>query len=182
MILDFCTLIFHYKLYHESNEITQWISLSRQLYKFNIFLAHVPTRSIHSLIFNFKPVFPPLDSIGIVYKIPCLDCNSIYIGESGRRLRVRIDDHRNACKSQGIKSKIFQHSINLDYRPNFSNPSILIKNYDNTIKRIFFWGLYYSHLNLLVAFRLNLLFLFDFNLVFWNFNISGSVCWHHFVR
>ena len=63
--------------------------------------------------------------------------NSIYIGQSGRSLRVRIEEHRNACKSQDLRSKIFQHSIDLDHKPNFSNPSILIKNCDNTVKRIF---------------------------------------------
>ena len=91
-------------------------ALSLRLNKFNIFLAHVPTTSIRSLIFNFKFVFTPLDSIGIAYKIPCLDCDSIYIGQSGRSLHVRIDEHRSACKSQDLRSKIFHHSINLDHR------------------------------------------------------------------
>ena len=62
----------------------------------------------------------------------------------GRRRRVRLNEHRNACKSEDLRSKIFQHSINLDHRPNFSNPSILTKNCDYTVKRIFLEAFFYK--------------------------------------
>ena len=63
-----------------------------------------------------------------------------YTGQSDRNvhdLRVRKDWHRSACKSQNLRSKIFQHSINLGHKPNFSNPTILVKKCANITDRLF---------------------------------------------
>ena len=76
-------------------------------------------------------------SIRIVCKIPCLDCNGIYIGQSGIRPRVSINEHSSACKSHDLRLKKIQHSVNLDHRPNLSNPIVLVKNCTNIAKRIF---------------------------------------------
>ena len=40
--------------------------LSRQLTKFNIFLSHTSSRTLKSLILNYKPDVPPFDLVGIV--------------------------------------------------------------------------------------------------------------------
>ena len=89
--------------------------------------------------------------------------------QSERSLRIRIDEHRNACKSQDLRSKIFQHSLNLGHRLNFSNPTILHKNCANIVKRLFFFfwrpflqGFLSLLLTRLFVFHPNMLFLFDF--------------------
>ena len=33
-----------------------------------------------------------------VYKIPCAQCNKVYIGETKRKIITRIKEHQNACK------------------------------------------------------------------------------------
>ena len=33
---------------------------------------------------------------GVVYQIPCADCDHVYIGETGRPLKTRIAEHKRA--------------------------------------------------------------------------------------
>ena len=112
-------------------------SLSRQLIKFNIFVSHVPSRSLRSLICNFKPFYPPLDSIGVIYSIPCKNCDGVYIGQTGRKLRDRINEHQRAYKIQDLNSKLFQHSMDFNHIPNFSGFKVLISNCKILSKRLF---------------------------------------------
>ena len=41
-----------------------------------------------------------LDVKGVVYSIPCADCPAIYIGETGRTLKVHMEEHKRAVKSK----------------------------------------------------------------------------------
>ena len=33
---------------------------------------------------------------GVVYQIPCAQCDEVYIGETGRPLKTRISEHKRA--------------------------------------------------------------------------------------
>ena len=35
----------------------------------------------------------------IVYKVPCGECDAVYVGETKRTLKVRLSEHRQAVKS-----------------------------------------------------------------------------------
>ena len=51
----------------------------------------------------------PLAKREIVYKIPCLDCNFVYYGQTKRSLKKRVGEHKDAVKNQDPNSKIAQH-------------------------------------------------------------------------
>ena len=77
-------------------------------------MSHVPSRSLRSLICNFKPIYSLLNSIGVIYSIPCKNCDCIYIGQTVRKLHDRINEHRRAYKIQDLSfSKLFQHLLDL---------------------------------------------------------------------
>ena len=71
-------------------------------------------------ICNFKPIYPLLNSTGIIYSIPCKNCNCICIGQTGRKVQDNTNEHCRACKTQDLSSKLFQHSLNLNCAPDFS--------------------------------------------------------------
>lgn len=41
-----------------------------------------------------------LDQSGIVNKIPCNHCTAIYIGQTKRYLRTRVNAHKKCCNQQ----------------------------------------------------------------------------------
>ena len=43
-------------------------------------------------------------------EVPCADCNSVYIGETGRNLEMRLKEHRYAVKRQDDKNRITVHA------------------------------------------------------------------------
>ena len=77
------------------------------------------------------------DNIGKgVYMIPCLDCDKCYIGETGRGLKVRCEEHVRACANGNPNSAIAQHSINLDHRINFKDSKIIYREACSSKRKI----------------------------------------------
>ena len=70
---------------------------------------------------------PPTD-IGVVYKIPCRDCNQFYIGQSGKDLKTRIAQHKYSVKTAQPSSGLFQHKAVMDHHICWENSKILAKS------------------------------------------------------
>ena len=47
---------------------------------------------------------------GVIYEVPCKDCECVYIGETGRTLEKLLSEHKNAVKKQDTKNGIAVHS------------------------------------------------------------------------
>ena len=44
---------------------------------------------------------------GVVYKVKCKDCGKLYIGETGRMLKLRLKEHKYGAKKKKTK-KMYQ--------------------------------------------------------------------------
>ena len=66
----------------------------------------------------------------MVYKIECPDCESFYIGESGRGQEERFKDHNGRDKNS------HKHTMESGYNPIvMNNLKIINKNFTNYYKR-----------------------------------------------
>ena len=70
-----------------------------------------------------------------VYCIPCLDCNKSYIGESGRGLDVRLEEHKNACRLGKSYSAIATHTLDIGHRIGFSQSAVVYSCQDRNTRR-----------------------------------------------
>ena len=106
-----------------SNSWSRESRLSRMLAKHSIRSIPLPPRKIAS----YLP--PTKDAIGLntpgVYSIPC-ECKKVYIGQSGRSVRIRIKEHeRHTRLMQTDKSAIAEHSFIHDHRMKLQETKLL---------------------------------------------------------
>ena len=56
---------------------------------------------------------------GVVYEVPCHDCDHVYIGETGRTLKKRLTEHKQAVRrfdeKNGIAVHVHQHDHRIDW-------------------------------------------------------------------
>ena len=67
-----------------------------------------PNHTLRSMLVRPKDTRPRLDTSHLVYKIPCANCDTPYIGETGRHLRCRLKEHQDSVKT--VASQRFTRS------------------------------------------------------------------------
>ena len=93
-----------------SNPITN--SLKKQ----NLHIVHRSENTLRDLLCNPKDKVPPDEQSG-VYRIPCQDCPSVYYGQTRRKVKVRLKEHRNAVDSKkSAESAVASHAEETDHQ------------------------------------------------------------------
>ena len=77
----------------------------------------------------------------VIYKINCDNCNSWYVGQTCRRLGVRIKEHRRKYLEEDNNSSLYIHKTENNHTINFQNVKIL-NTESNTSKKLFTEALY----------------------------------------
>src|SRR5690606_27414088 len=78
-----------------------------------------PYRTIKSLLRSPKDP-APLFYAG-VYCIPCRDCNAVYIGETGRTIRTRMQEHKLDVRLMKVGSAVAEHARDNEHSIAFEN-------------------------------------------------------------
>ena len=79
-----------------------------------------------SLQRNLKDRVEPCDEIGAMYRINCMDCDDIYIGETGRTTRVRCLEHKSHARCKRTDhSAAADHVLLKGHKMDFDNPVVL---------------------------------------------------------
>ena len=111
--------------------------LSRVLRKYDVGVSFKPINKLHSIFGRQKDPVEPDQVCGVVYEIPCSDCDRTYIGQTGNSLRTRLQQHRAACRHlQKEKSALAEHSINNDHRINWAEAKVIARQ-DRWHRRLF---------------------------------------------
>ncbi|XP_065094759.1 uncharacterized protein LOC135715406 [Ochlerotatus camptorhynchus] len=62
-------------------------------------IVHKSDNTLRDLLYNLKDKIPADEQSGI-YRIPCQDCPSVYIGQTRRKVKVRLKEHKNAVDNK----------------------------------------------------------------------------------
>ena len=73
--------------------------LTRILKKHKISTAVKPHSTLRQLLVRPKDQVKKEDQGQVVYRIPCKMCNKAYVGETGRQLKTRIEEHKKEVDS-----------------------------------------------------------------------------------
>ena len=74
-------------------------TISRILQPYNIRVAHKPGTTLRQLLTDVKDREKPNNRQGADYKIKCSNCQSSYIGDTGRNLNTRLTEHKRAMRN-----------------------------------------------------------------------------------
>ena len=63
-------------------------------------VAMKPHLKIRKLLPSLKDPLDNSEKSCLVYQVPCRDCSFVYIGQTKRDLKSRLDEHKRAIKNQ----------------------------------------------------------------------------------
>ena len=69
-------------------------------------------------------MFVPEKKKGVVYEVPCQDCGEVYVGETGRTLKKRISEHKQAVKKGDRKNGIAVHVMDKSHTINWEEANV----------------------------------------------------------
>ena len=98
----------------------------RVLSQQNIKVATKPVNTIRQIVSKPKDRVEDLKKTGVIYQIPCSDCTTVYIGETGRALHTRRAEHeRNVRLAHTEKSALSEHANSLDHNIDWDGIKVL---------------------------------------------------------
>ena len=102
--------------------------------KYSIKLVAHSKDTIRTRLSNVAPIRNKDLKQDVVYNIP-LSCQKVYIGETGRCLKTRMAEHRNALRNASFgRSGVADHCVQCGCIPNFEETKI-VATVNNTYKR-----------------------------------------------
>ena len=108
------------------------------LRRVGIIISFYPLIKISSLYANLKHKLKITDQSSVIYKIPCSDCNKVYIGTTKNKLLKRLKQHENDCNDKNAhkpnRTALANHHFTYGHNFNFDSATI-IHTENNSKKR-----------------------------------------------
>ena len=102
--------------------VSEWIRKACE--KFDLWVVFKSGPTLRSLLTKVKDSLP---KEGVVYEIPC-QYGKVYVGETQRRLEMRVKEHRDACnKGDTWKSAIAEHHWDQQHQVDWDATRVLDK-------------------------------------------------------
>ena len=112
-------------------------SIRRILSPLGIRVCYKPFQTLKQTLSHPKDPVPDLQRRDVVYKIPCAACSSSYIGQTGRKLSQRLDEHRRAVRQADFNSSaLAEHAWTCDHAIDWSNVKVLSNPRDYTTRML----------------------------------------------
>ena len=99
--------------------------LKRGLKKFHINVYFNNNHTLGKLLNSNKDSDKIENLSNVVYLIKCTGCDKVYIGETGRRLKNRIYEHKRDCRLENLNTGLSRHSWDYNNFFDFDNVKIL---------------------------------------------------------
>ena len=106
-------------------------------------MSHKTSNKLSNRIINLKDKISTEQQYNVVYRINCNGCNNVYIGETGRNLITRINEHKQDLLKKKQLSQLYQHANSTSHNFNFDNT--LERHRENNTKYRKMLEAFYSH-------------------------------------
>ena len=89
------------------------------------------------MLSNPKDKITAEEQCNVIYEIPCKDCDAVYIGETKRKFKQRVQEHKRAVKNGDVnKNEIADHSWSNDHEFDWNGKKIIDRERGWTARKI----------------------------------------------
>ena len=81
----------------------------------NCSLTYRASNTIRSNLITTRPG-TNVDEASGIYSIPCNDCDKMYIGQTGRNLKERLNEHVSSMKKCDTNNALFRHTLEQNHK------------------------------------------------------------------
>lgn len=100
--------------------------IQRVLASYGIKVSVRPTYTLKNILSNVKDPLPKEKKVGVIYSIPCGECDTIYIGETKRAMGTRVKEHQACVRLQKTESSaLSEHAHKCGHSIAWDNAKIL---------------------------------------------------------
>ena len=101
-------------------------AIRRVLKDLDIQTCFTPVSTLRQMLSHPKDPIPTMKKSGVVYRIPCADCDKSYVGQTGRNLSVRIKEHKKAVETFNTDtSALAEHVLSKDHHINWEETTVI---------------------------------------------------------
>ncbi|UYV84862.1 hypothetical protein LAZ67_X003755 [Cordylochernes scorpioides] len=113
--------------------------IARKLKYYNITTRYQSTSNLNNILRHpdTKKITEPNIRTNVIYKIPCKSCQAVYIGETGKQLIERINQHKSALKHHNPTSLLVDHALINSHIPDSEQTSIIYQDIKGKHSRLF---------------------------------------------
>ncbi|WAR09544.1 hypothetical protein MAR_034620 [Mya arenaria] len=79
-------------------------AVSRVFNKHRVATAMRPHQTLRNILVHPKDKQETTEKAEVIYKIPCKNCDKVYVGESGRKFGIRLNEHKKDCETNSNKA------------------------------------------------------------------------------
>jgi len=101
--------------------------------------AFKPINQLKEVLFSkTKSKIPQEQRSGVVYKIPCKNCEGVYIGQTSKKLETRTAQHKRDFNNRSLqpnRTAMTKHCVDKNHEFDFDNVQLLDSE-QNTRKRV----------------------------------------------
>ena len=90
--------------------------IERECRKLGVKVVSKSHGTLQQALMKVKTPREDLEKKDVVYEVPCMDCDTSYIGETKRDLKKRIMEHRYAVRRRDDKNEIADHANSHNHR------------------------------------------------------------------
>ena len=87
--------------------------------------AFKPVKTLRQVLTRVKNKIPQEKRKGVVYEIPCEECEQSYVGETGRTLKKRIEEHKTAVKKEDKRNGVAVHVKKTKHQINWEGAKVI---------------------------------------------------------
>ncbi|KYN21629.1 hypothetical protein ALC57_06005 [Trachymyrmex cornetzi] len=93
--------------------------------KHNLNIAYKSINSLNKFIKTGKDKLDKMDNNNVIYRINCCNCNSSYVGQTKRKLKIMIKEHKADIRKSNNHSVVSYHQLQYDHQIDWENIKIL---------------------------------------------------------